>query len=84
MLVVPDSSTAILDPFTTVPTLSLICNIAYPDPNGRKVPYSRDPRYITAKAEEYLHSSGVADTSYFGPPDEGTGFHLSKSAKMEN
>ncbi len=70
MLIVPDPSTAIMDPFTTVPTLSLICNVAYPGPNGRKVPYSRDPRYIAAKAEEHLRSSGIADTSYFGPEAE--------------
>src|SRR5260370_41646341 len=35
-----------------------------------KKPYSLDPRYIAQKAEEYLRSSGIADTSYFGPEAE--------------
>jgi glutamine synthetase len=70
MLIIPDPSTAIMDPFTAAPTLSLVCNIAHPGPAGRKRPYSRDPRYIAKKAEEYLRSSGIADTSYFGPESE--------------
>src|SRR5215469_3052611 len=70
MLVIPDATTAIMDPFTSVPTLSLICNIAHPGPFGAKQPYSRDPRYIASKAEEHLRSSGIADTSYFGPEAE--------------
>jgi glutamine synthetase len=70
MLVIPDADTAIMDPFTSVPTLSLVCNIAHPGPLGPKEPYSRDPRYIAAKAEEYLRSSGIADTAYFGPEAE--------------
>ncbi|HLQ28521.1 MAG TPA: type I glutamate--ammonia ligase [Ktedonobacteraceae bacterium] len=70
MLIIPDANTAIMDPFTAVSTLSLICNIAHPGPGGRKKPYSRDPRYIAAKAEAYLRSSGIADTSYFGPEAE--------------
>src|SRR6266536_5269763 len=68
MLVIPDPATAILDPFTAVPTLSLICDIAHPGATQR--PYSRNPRYIAQKAEAYLRSSGVADTSYFGPEAE--------------
>ncbi len=70
MLVIPDPETAIMDPFTTTPTLSLICNVAYPGPMGPKKPYTRDPRYVAAKAEEYLRSSGIADTCYFGPEAE--------------
>ncbi len=70
MLVIPDPETAIMDPFTSVPTLSMVCNIAHPGPLGAKKPYSRDPRYIAAKAEEYLRSSGIADTAYFGPEAE--------------
>ncbi|MBV9257516.1 MAG: glutamine synthetase beta-grasp domain-containing protein, partial [Ktedonobacteraceae bacterium] len=70
MLVIPDPETAILDPFTAVPTLSLICDIAHPGPSGSQKPYSRDPRYIAKKAEEYLRSSGVADLAYFGPEAE--------------
>src|SRR5436309_14846898 len=67
MLVIPDPTTAIMDPFTAVPTLSLVCNIAHPGPGGHKKSYSRDPRYIASKAEAYLRSSGIADTAYFGP-----------------
>jgi glutamine synthetase len=70
MLIIPDPDTAIMDPFTAVPTLSLVCNIAHPGPGGRKKPYTRDPRYIAAKAEAYLRSSGIAETSYFGPEAE--------------
>lgn len=60
MLVLPDATTAFIDPFTAVPTLSLICNIAYPT----KQPYTRDPRYIAQKAEEFLRASGIAETAY--------------------
>jgi glutamine synthetase len=70
MLIIPDADTAIMDPFTAAPTLSLVCNIAHPGPAGNKKPYSRDPRYIAQKAEAYLRSSGIADTSYFGPEAE--------------
>src|SRR6516164_9316303 len=67
MLVVADPTTAFLDPFTTVTTLVLICNIR--DPVTGQA-YSRDARYIAQKAETYLKSSGQADTSYFGPEAE--------------
>lgn len=67
MLVVPDPSTAVMDPFTAVPTLSLICNVVDPI---TKEPYSRDPRNIAQKAERYLKGSGIADTAYFGPEPE--------------
>src|SRR5256886_7379067 len=70
MLIIPDPDTAIMDPFTAVPTLSLACNIAHPGPGMHKKPYSRDARYIASKAEAYLRSSGIADTSYFGPEAE--------------
>lgn len=64
MLLMPDPATAFLDPFLEVPTLALICDVY--DPITRQ-PYSRDPRYVAAKAEEFLRKSGVADTSYWGP-----------------
>ncbi|MGF1509388.1 MAG: type I glutamate--ammonia ligase [Myxococcota bacterium] len=68
MLVVPDASTAVLDPFVTqVPTLSLIANVI--DPITRE-PYAKDPRYIAQKCTAYLKSTGVADTAYFGPEPE--------------
>ncbi|MEJ5300757.1 MAG: type I glutamate--ammonia ligase [Thermodesulforhabdaceae bacterium] len=67
MLVIPDPDTATLDPFMEVPTLSLICNIVDPITRER---YTRDPRYIAQKAEEYLRFTGIADTAYFGPEAE--------------
>jgi glutamine synthetase len=68
MLLVPDPSTAILDPFTAEPTLSLVCDVT--QPGSRRDPYTRDPRYIARKAEDYLAKSGIADTAYFGPEAE--------------
>jgi glutamine synthetase len=67
MLVIPDASTAVMDPFTETPTLSLICNIVDPI---TKEKYTRDPRNIAQKAEAYLKSTGIADTAYFGPEAE--------------
>ena len=67
MLVVPDPATACLDPFTAVPTLSLIGNVV--DPITRET-YDRDPRYIAQKAEKYLQSTKIGDTSYWGPEAE--------------
>jgi len=67
MLVVPDATTAKMDPFFKVPTLVLIGNIV--DPVTRES-YTRDPRYIAQKAEAYLKSSGIGDVAYFGPEAE--------------
>ena len=67
MLLMPDPSTAMMDPFTELPTLSLICNIKDPI-TGQS--YTRDPRYVAQKAEKYLLSTGIADTSYWGPEIE--------------
>jgi glutamine synthetase len=67
MLMLPDPSTAMMDPFLQIPTLSLICDVV--DPTTRE-PYGRDPRYIAKKAENYLKSTGIADTVYFGPEAE--------------
>ncbi|MBW2591687.1 MAG: type I glutamate--ammonia ligase [Deltaproteobacteria bacterium] len=67
MLVVPDPTTARMDPFFKEPTLVLIGDIA--DPITRQ-PYSRDPRYIAKKAEAYLKSTGIGDTAYIGPEPE--------------
>ncbi|MCL5264004.1 MAG: type I glutamate--ammonia ligase [Chloroflexi bacterium] len=67
MLLMPDPTTAVVDPVLKVPTLSLICDIV--DPMTREA-YSRDPRYVARKAEEYLVQTGVADLSYWGPEAE--------------
>ena len=67
MIVLPDPTTAMMDPFMKVPTLSLLCNIADPI---TKEKYSRDPRNVAQKAEAYLNSTGLGDTGYFGPEAE--------------
>ncbi len=67
MVLIPDPDTVFLDPFTEVPTLNMICNVKDPV-TGES--YTRDPRYIAQKAERHLESTGLADTSYFGPEPE--------------
>ncbi len=67
MIVIPDPETAMMDPFTAMPTISMICDIADPITKER---YSRDPRYIAHKAEAYLKSLGFADTAFFGAEAE--------------
>ena len=67
MLVMPQPDTAVIDPFTELPTLSMICNIQ--DPITRE-DYTRDPRNIARKASAYLKSTGIADVAYFGPEAE--------------
>jgi glutamine synthetase len=67
MILVPDPSTAVIDPFHEQKTLSIVCNVF--DPITREA-YSRDPRYIAQKAERYLVETGIADTCYMGPEAE--------------
>jgi len=67
MLIVPQADTAFVDPFAELATLVMICNIQ--DPLTRE-DYSRDPRNVARKAVQYLRSTGVADTAYFGPEAE--------------
>jgi len=67
MLVVPQPETASLDPFTELPTLSMICNIQ--DPITRE-DYTRDPRNVARKAVNYLKSTGIGDTCNIGPEAE--------------
>ena len=67
MLLVPDPGTACLDPFCAVPTLSLVGNVV--DPITRET-YDRDPRFIAQKAEKYLQSTKIGDTSFWGPEAE--------------
>ncbi|HEY8788119.1 MAG TPA: type I glutamate--ammonia ligase [Actinopolymorphaceae bacterium] len=67
MKMLPDISTAYIDPFRTAKTL--IVNMAIVDPFTDE-PYSRDPRQIAAKAEAYLKSTGIADTAFFAPEAE--------------
>jgi glutamine synthetase len=67
MLAVPDPATAKLDPFFTRPTVSVIADIV--DPETRE-DYSRDPRHIARKVQQYMVSTGVADTCFVGPEPE--------------
>jgi glutamine synthetase len=67
MLLMPDASTAQLDPFTEVPTLVLICDVR--DPVTLES-YSRDPRYVARKVEAYVKKLGLADTIFIGPEAE--------------
>ena len=67
MIFIPDAGSAFMDPFFSVPTLSLACDIV--DAITHQ-PYPKDPRTIAAKAEAYLKSTGIGDTSYFGPEPE--------------
>jgi glutamine synthetase len=67
MLLFPDADTAVVDPFRQHKTLNINCFVKDPV-TGES--YSRDPRYIAKKAEDYLLSTGIADTAYFGPEAE--------------
>jgi glutamine synthetase len=67
MIVVPDPNTAFIDPFMSEPTLNLVGNIFDPITKER---YTRDPRAIAIKAENYIKSTGIADSAYFGPEAE--------------
>ena len=67
MAMVPDPNTAWIDPFYSHKTLSLICSIQ--EPRSGK-PYARCPRALAQKALDYLGSTGLADTAYFGPEPE--------------
>ncbi|PXF31125.1 glutamine synthetase [Pokkaliibacter plantistimulans] len=67
MIMRPDDASAVLDPFTEEPTLILYCDIIEPSTGEG---YERDPRSLARRAEEYLKSTGIADTAFFGPEPE--------------
>ncbi len=67
MILMPDDSTAILDPFTDEATVILRCDIVEP---STMQGYERDPRSVAKRAEEYLQSTGLGDTAFFGPEPE--------------
>ena len=67
MVLMPDPTTAVIDPFFAQTTLAINCDIHEPL-TGQ--PYNRCPRSISKAAEKYLQSSGVGDTAYFGPEAE--------------
>jgi glutamine synthetase len=67
MVLIPDTDSVMRDPFTRRPTLVVICDTC--DPITRD-PYERCPRQIGRKAQEYLRSTGIAETAWFGPEPE--------------
>ena len=67
MILIPDADSMFMDPFAQAPTAVVICNIE--DPLTRQ-PYGKDPRYTALKAEQYLKSTGIGDTVFFGPEAE--------------
>jgi len=67
MVLRPDLSTLVMDPFTAQPTMIVFCDIL---DAVTKEPYDRDPRGTAKKAEEYVKSSGIGDTVYIGPEPE--------------
>jgi glutamine synthetase len=77
MKLIPDVSTAYIDPFRIEKTL--VINFSIRDPFTDE-PYSRDPRQIAAKAEAYLASTGIADTAYFAPEAE---FYIFDDVRFE-
>jgi glutamine synthetase len=62
MILMPDLSTAVLDPFTAQPQLIIFCNVF--EPSTGKM-YSRCPRSTAVRATNYLKESGIADTAFF-------------------
>ena len=78
MILKPDCTTAVLDPFRAVSTLSFVCDVF--DPVKQDL-YERDPRNIARKAEEYLRSTGIATSASFGPEAE---FHYFDRVSYEN
>jgi glutamine synthetase len=67
MTLVPDLSTAVMDPFAAQPLLVLFCDVAEP---ATGQPYDRDPRSTARKAEAYLQATGIGDSAVFGPEAE--------------
>jgi len=77
MKLIPDVSSAFVDPFRAAKTIAL--NFSVVDPYTNE-PYSRDPRQIAAKAEAYLASTGIADTAFFAPEAE---FYIFDDVRFE-
>ncbi|MEW7979518.1 MAG: glutamate--ammonia ligase [Candidatus Sedimenticola endophacoides] len=67
MILMPDPSSAVLDPFTDEVTLNIRCDILEP---STMEGYERDPRSVAKRAEAYLQSTGIADQAFFGPEPE--------------
>ena len=67
MILKPDLSRTVIDPFTSHNTLNIFCDVL---DAIKKDPYERDPRGTAKKAEEYLKKTGIGDKAYFGPEPE--------------
>ena len=67
MVLMPDTTTAVIDPFADESTMNLRCDILEPTTMSG---YERDPRSLAKRAEAYLKSTKIADTAYFGPENE--------------
>ncbi len=67
MALIPDPTTCVMDPFSAQPTMIMICDIRDPVTGEN---YSRDPRSTAKRAEAHLQSTGIGDTTYFGPEPE--------------
>jgi glutamine synthetase len=67
MILMPDSSSAVIDVFCEEPTLNMRCDVYEP---ATMQGYSRDPRSLAKRAEDYMRSTGIADEAYFGPENE--------------
>ncbi|MEO8460688.1 MAG: type I glutamate--ammonia ligase [Dokdonella sp.] len=78
MVLMPDPTTALIDPFTADPTLILNCDVLEP---STMQAYSRDPRSVANRAEAFLKSTGIADTAFFGPEPE---FFIFDSVRFKN
>ena len=77
MILMPDASTAVMDPFSAKPQMILFCDIVEPS-TGQF--YSRDPRSTAKRAEAYLKSTGIGDTAYFAPEAE---FYVFDSVRFD-
>ncbi|MFD2671349.1 type I glutamate--ammonia ligase [Marinicrinis sediminis] len=66
MVMLPDTESTFIDPFTAHPTLNIMCNIHTPEGDR----YDRDPRSIAQKAEEFLQTTGVGTAAFFAPESE--------------
>jgi len=78
MILLPDDSSAVMDPFTEEPTLILVCDVIEP---STMQGYERDPRAIAKRAEEYLKTTGIGDTVFAGPEPE---FFIFDSVKFKS
>ena len=78
MILLPDATTTVVDPFVADPTVNIRCDIIEP---ATMQGYERDPRSLAKRAEAYLKSTGIADGALFGPENE---FFIFDSARWHN